>query len=51
MKELNVMKDKIVKKAIKKVIYNAASRSANRGCALFFYQPKVPKAVKKLRRF
>lgn len=45
------MKDKIVKKAIKKVVYNAASRSANRGCTMFFYQPKVPEAVKKLRRF
>lgn len=50
-KVLGAMVIFIIIYTLKKVIYNAASRSANRGCALFFYQPKVLKAVKKLRRF
>lgn len=45
------MKDKIVKKAAKKVVYSVASKSANRVCTIFFYQPKMLEAVKKLRKF
>ena len=45
------MKDKVMKNVVRKIIYNVASKSANRVCTIFFYQPKMPEAVKKLRKF
>lgn len=45
------MKDKVMKNVVRKIIYNVASKSANSGCTIFFYQPKIPEAVKKLRKF
>lgn len=35
----------------KKAAYKAAQTSANRICNLFFYQPKLPESVQKLRKF
>lgn len=44
-------KKNIVNKMVKKAAYSAAEKSANRVCAYFFHQPKLPKAVQKLRKF
>lgn len=45
------MKNSIVKKAIQTAALHSATKHANSVCAFFFYQPKLPEAVKKLRRF
>lgn len=44
-------KQSFVDLMVKKTAYNAAEKSANRICILFFHQPKLPEAVKKLRKF
>lgn len=46
----NSIKGRVLK-LVTKVAVNEASRSANTSCMCFAYQPKVPKAVKKLRKF
>lgn len=54
LKGVRTMKNSIkgrVLKLVTKVAVNEASRSANTSCMCFAYQPKVPKAVKKLRKF
>ena len=47
--------EKAMKKAVAKTIAKAAkktaAKSANSTCLFYFYQPKEPKAVKKLRKF
>lgn len=40
-----------VLKAVTKIAYAEASKSANTSCPFFSYQPKLPVAVKKLRKF
>ena len=45
------MKNKGVKKVLKNAALNTATTSAHRSCTFFFYQPKLPKAVKRLRKF
>ena len=44
-------KTKVVDKVIKKAAYRMAEISANQVCTYFFYQPKLPESVKKLRKF
>nr|WP_319488913.1 cyclic lactone autoinducer peptide [uncultured Caproiciproducens sp.] len=34
-----------------KVAFHEARKSANTSCPLFAYQPQIPEAVKKLRKF
>ena len=46
MKKLN-----LIEKAISKASYTTAKKSVNQACWLFFHQPKLPEAVKKLRKF
>ncbi len=36
---------------ISKVAFIEASKSANTSCICFAYQPKLPNAIKKLRKF
>lgn len=40
-----------LEKMVVKAAYNAAEKNANSVCGFFFYQPKQPDAVKKLRKF
>ena len=40
----------VVDKMVKKVAYSTAEKSTGLICLLFFHQPKVPEAVKKLRK-
>ncbi len=42
---------KVIAKTIAKVAKKTATKSANSTCLFYFYQPKEPKAVKKLRKF
>ena len=42
---------KQLEKMVVKAAYNAAEKNANSMCGFFFYQPKQPDAVKKLRKF
>ena len=46
-----MMKQNVVDQMIKKVAYKTAEKSSGLMCILFFHQPKVPEAVKKLRKF
>lgn len=46
-----MVKDGFAKKVVKKMACNTATKSANRICTLFVYQPKLPESVKKLRKF
>ena len=46
MKKIN-----LAEKAIAKVSYATAKKSANQVCWLMFHQTKLPEAVKKLRKF
>ncbi|MBD5544812.1 MAG: cyclic lactone autoinducer peptide [Roseburia sp.] len=41
----------IVATVIAKGAKNTAVKNANSACALYFYQPKEPKELKKLRKF
>lgn len=41
----------VVDKMVKKAAYSTAEKSTNLICLLFFHQPKLPEAVKKLRKF
>lgn len=41
----------ICNKALVKAAYKMASLDANTACPLIGYQPELPKAVKKLRKF
>ena len=50
-KEREAMKKGVVEKIVKKAAYRVAETSANRICVYFFHQPKLPKAVKQLRKF
>ncbi|MBR1743007.1 MAG: cyclic lactone autoinducer peptide [Lachnospiraceae bacterium] len=45
------MRKGVVKMVLKKVAYHEAEKSAKIICGWFFYQPKLPNAVKKLRKF
>lgn len=45
------MRKSVIDQFFKKAAYKVAETSANRICYLFFYQPKLPKSVQKLRRF
>ncbi|MCI8407925.1 MAG: cyclic lactone autoinducer peptide [Lachnospiraceae bacterium] len=45
------MKKGIVNQIAKKAAYKVAETSANRICCYFFHQPKLPRAVQKLRKF
>jgi cyclic lactone autoinducer peptide len=45
------MKNDVLRKVIKTAALHSASKNANSVCAFFFYQPKLPEAVKRLRRF
>lgn len=42
---------KLVANALAKCAKGAAVESANSACVLYFYQPKAPKCLKKLRKF
>lgn len=43
--------NKVIEHAAAKLAYNSAKHSANSSCNLWFSQSKLPKAVKKLRKF
>lgn len=40
----------MVSELIKKTSYKVAEKSANQVCPFIFHQPKLPEAVKKLRK-
>ena len=40
-----------IKRTIRTAVLHTATKQANSVCAFFFYQPKLPEAVKKLRKF
>lgn len=40
-----------VMKAVAEIALKGAKEAANSSCVLFFYQPEVPEAVRKLRKF
>ena len=42
---------KIVDILVAKAAYEAAAKNVNQMCTYFFYQPRVPEKVKKLRKF
>ena len=44
-------KTDVVDQMIKKAAYHTAKKGANQICAYFFHQPKLPEAVRKLRKF
>lgn len=44
-------KKNLVENVIAKASYATAKKSVNQVCWLVFHQPKVPEAVKKLRKF
>lgn len=41
----------VVATVIAKTAKNTAIKGANSACTLYFYQPKEPKKLKKLRKF
>ena len=43
--------NQLVLKAISKAAFETAKSSANTSCCFVVYQPKVPEAVKTLRKF
>lgn len=43
--------NKLLGKAIAKLAYASAKKSANSTCQYFFGQPKLPEKVKELRKF
>ena len=45
------MKNNFIKRKIRTAVLHTATKQANSVCAFFFYQPKLPEAVKKLRKF
>lgn len=47
MTNAKTMAAKVLKNAVKKV----AVSNANSACGYIFYQPKMPKSVKELRKF
>ena len=49
--EKMMKKTDVVDQMIKKAAYHTAKKSANQICAFFFHQPKLPEAVRKLRKF
>jgi cyclic lactone autoinducer peptide len=51
-KERKKMKNKkIIKKLLEEIAIKVAIADANATCPCINYQPKIPKAVKKLRKF
>ena len=42
---------KIIKKLLEEIAIKVAIADANATCSCINYQPKIPKAVKKLRKF
>lgn len=45
------MKKNIINKIAADLVYETAVKQANSSCTFFFYQPKLPEKVKKLRKF
>lgn len=43
--------EKKIKKIVEKVAVKMATAEANSACSCISYQPKMPKAVKRLRKF
>ena len=48
--EEKYMKKLIIGKAIAKAAYKESEKQINEICNAFFYQPKLPEAVKKLKK-
>lgn len=44
-------KQNVVDQMVKKAAYRTAEKSSSLMCVFFFHQPKLPEAVKKLRKF
>lgn len=50
-RRMSRMKNDLVKTIMAKVAYDISVKEANSSCGFFFYQPKLPAKVKKLRKF
>lgn len=46
-----IEKKKFLRRVVEKAAYKMAALEANTACPCIGYQPKEPKAVKKLRKF
>lgn len=45
-----IVKEKVLQN-VAKIAYHSAEQNANTSCVFWHYQPQLPEAVKKLRRF
>jgi AgrD protein len=51
MKNMKIVAKEQLLKSIAKVAYLTAQENANTACVYWHYQPQLPDAVKKLRKF